>query len=124
MKLVLILVLPFFFQLSVVILGEVAAQFDQVPQTRVVYLGQNAQFHCAVSSQFLVWRVDEIQAQLPEIQARNISHVFSGSFSESSTLTVLATRQNNNSEIVCTQQDLVTGQELARTSPVYLLIQG
>ena len=106
------------------ILGEVATQFDQIPQTRVIYMGQNAQFHCTVSSQFLVWRVDEIQAQLPEIQARNISHDFSGSFSESSTLTVLATKQNNNSEIVCIQQHMVSGQELARTSPVYLRIQG
>ena len=107
-----------------VMLAEVAAQFDRIPVTKVAYLGQNANFHCSISSQFLVWRVDEIQAQLPQIQARNISHVFSGAHSESSTLTILATKQNNNSEIVCIQQHLVTGQELARTPPVYLRIQG
>ena len=106
------------------ILAEVAGQFDRIPETKIVYLDQNAHFYCSITSQFLMWRVDGIQAQLPQIQARNISHVFSGSHSRSSTLTILATKQNNNSEIVCIQQHLMTGQELARTSPAYLRIQG
>jgi hypothetical protein len=106
------------------ILTEVEAQFGQIPESKVVYLGQNVHFHCSVDSHFLAWTVDGIEVRSPQIQARNISLVYSGSNSGSSMLTIQAIKQNNNSEIFCIQQHLVTGQELARTSPVYLLIQG
>ena len=106
------------------ILAEVAAQFDRIPETEVVYLGQSGYFHCSISSHFLAWTVDGIEARNPQTQARNISHIYSGANSGSSTLIIQATKQNNNSEIVCIQQHLVTGQELARTLPVYLHIQG
>ena len=110
--------------LSIVLLAEVAAQFGRIPESKVVYLGQNVHFYCSVDSHYLKWTVDGIEARSPQIQARNISQEFSGPNSGSSTLTIQATKQNNNSEIFCIQQHLVTGEELARTSPVYLHIQG
>ena len=106
------------------ILAEVAAQFDRIPEPEVVYLGQSANFYCSISAHFLAWNIDGIDARSPQIQARNVSHIYSGANSGSSTLTILATKRNNNSETICIQQHLITGQELARTSPVYLHIQG
>ena len=44
--------------------------------------------------------------------------------SEMSNLTVIASIQNNNSEIICIQENLITGQEIARIPLAYLYVQG
>ena len=105
--------------------GITEAAFTHSPESAIEYLGDQATFTCITDgSHFLFWTVNGVEAQLPVVRNKGITFVYSGVNSEVSNLTVLASMQNNNSEIICIQQDLITGQEIARTSPVYLYVQG
>jgi hypothetical protein len=103
----------------------VRAAFSHTPKSAIEYLGAQATFTCITDgSHFLYWTVNGVEARFPVVRNRSITFVHSGVNSEASNLTVLASLQNNNSEIVCIQQNLITGQEIVRTSPVYLYVQG
>ena len=103
----------------------VFAQFVQSPVSTIAYLGDQVSFSCITDgSHLLVWTVNGVEARLPEIRNRNITFVHYGVNSEISNLTALASIQNNNSEIICIQENLITGQEIARTPPSYLYVQG
>ena len=103
----------------------VYAQFVESPVTTTAYLGDNASFHCTTDgNHLLVWIVNGIEARMPVIRNRGITFERFGINSEMSTLTTLASIQNNNSEIICIQENLITGQEIARTLPAYLYVQG
>ena len=103
----------------------VTAPFTHSPESVIAYLGDLASFSCITDgSHLLVWTVNRVEARLPEVRSKGISFVYSGVNSEMSNLTVLASTQNNNSEIICIQQNVMTGQEIARTSPIYLYVQG
>ena len=105
--------------------GGVTAAFTHSPESATEYLGAKATFTCITDgSHFLFWTVNGVEARFPEVRNKGITFVHSGVNSEASNLTVLASLQNNNSEIICIQQNLITGQEIARTSPVYLYVQG
>ena len=94
-------------------------------ESQIVYLGDQATFSCTTDgSHFLYWTINGVEARLPEIRNKNITYTYSGVNSESSDLIILASMQNNNSEIICIQQHLISRQEIARTSPVYLYVQG
>ena len=95
------------------------------PESVVAYLKENASFNCITDgSDLLVWTVNGVEARFPVVRERGITYVHSGVNSEVSNLTVLASVQNNNSEIICIQENVMTRQEIARTPPVYLHIQG
>ena len=103
-------------------MGRINAEqeFDQIPTSKVVYL--LAHFTCGTQEYgFFTWRVDGIEARLPEVQNRIVSYVNSGGIS---TLSIAASLYNNNSEIVCLVRDLSNGEEIARTPQAYLQVQG
>ena len=103
----------------------VTASFTHSPESVTAYLGTQASFSCITDGRdILVWTVNGVEARFPEVRNKNITFMHSGANSESSNLTVLASMQNNNSEIICIQQSVLNGQEIARTSPVYLYVQG
>ena len=103
----------------------VTVPFPHSPESVTSYLGAQASFSCVTDgSHLLVWTVNGVEARLPEVRNKGIALVYSGVNSEASNLTVLASLQNNNSEIICIQQNVITGHEIARTSPVYLYVQG
>ena len=105
--------------------GVIKAAFAHFPESEAAYLGDEATFSCITDgSHLLVWTVNGVEARFPEVRDKGIRYVHSGANAEMSNLTALASLQNNNSEIVCIQQSVITGQELARTAPVYLYVQG
>ena len=106
-------------------IGVTEATFTYSPESATAYLGDQAIFTCITDgSHLLVWTVSGIEARFPEVRNKGISYVHSGANAEMSNLTALASLQNNNSEIICIQQNVMTGEELARTAPVYLYVQG
>ena len=103
----------------------VTALFTLSPESVTAYLGNQASFSCITDGRhLLVWSVNGVEARFPEVRNKGISFVYFGANSEMSNLTVLASLQNNNSEIICIQQNVMNGQELARTTPVHLYVQG
>ena len=65
-------------------------------------IGTNAQFHCAGIGNYLVWEVDGLQADHPDILARGIAKVTpSSSGTIQSNLTVPATSVNNGTTVRC-----------------------
>ncbi len=103
----------------------VTAAFTHTPESATEYQGDRATFSCIIDgSHFLHWTVNGVEARLPVVRNRGITFVLSGMNAEASNLTILASLQNNNSEIICIERNIITGQEIARTSPVYLYVQG
>ena len=65
-------------------------------------IGTNAQFHCAGTGNYLVWEVDGLQADHPDILARGITTVtLPSSGTVQSNLTVPATSENNGTTVRC-----------------------
>ena len=65
-------------------------------------IGTNAQFHCAGTGNYLVWEVDGLQPDHPDILARGITTVaLSSSDTVQSNLTVPATSENNGTTVQC-----------------------
>ena len=65
-------------------------------------VGTNAQFHCAGTGNYLVWEVDGLQADHPDILAREVTVVTpSSSGTVQSNLTVPATSVNNGTTVRC-----------------------
>ena len=105
--------------------GVTEAAFTHSPESATAYLGDQAIFTCITDgSHLLVWTINGVEARFPEVRNKGIRYVHSGANAEMSNLTALASLQNNNSEIICIQQNVITGEELARTAPVYLYVQG
>ena len=101
------------------------AQFVESPVSTIAYLGDRASFSCTTDgNHLLVWTVNGVEARMPVVRNRGITFERFGINSEISNLTALASIQNNNSEIICIQENLITGQEIARTLPAYLYVQG
>ena len=65
-------------------------------------IGANAQFHCAGTGNYLLWIVDGLQTEHPDISARGIDDVTrSSSGTVQSNLTVPATSVNNGTTVRC-----------------------
>ena len=65
------------------------------PVSVTALIGTNAQFHCAGTGNYLVWEVDGLALNHPDILARGITDVTpSSSGTVQSTLTVPATSEN------------------------------
>ena len=72
------------------------------PVSVTVFVGTNAQFHCAGTGNHLVWNVDGLQAEHPDILARGITAVtLPSSGTVQSNLTVPATSENNGTTVRC-----------------------
>ena len=63
-------------------------------------VGTNSQFHCAGTGNYLVWEVDGLALNDPDILARGISDVTSSGTVQSN-LTVPATSVNNGTTVRC-----------------------
>ena len=101
------------------------AIFTFTPETVVVFLdSQSVYYNCGtnVESGVIIWMVDGLEARLPQIQNRGI-HLNYSDYKLSS-LIITPSAENNNTEIVCTEWNLISGTEINRTLPVYLYIQG
>ena len=67
-----------------------------------VLVGTNAQFHCAGTGNHLMWEVDGLQPDHPDILARGITTItLPSSGTVQSTLTVPATSENNGTTVRC-----------------------
>ena len=65
-------------------------------------IGTNAQFHCAGTGNYLVWEVDGLQSDHPDILARGITTVtLLSSGTVQSNLTAPATSVNNGTTVRC-----------------------
>ena len=65
-------------------------------------IGTTAHFHCAGTGNYLVWEVDGLALNHPDILARGISDVTpSSSGTVQSNLTVPATSENNGTTVRC-----------------------
>ena len=72
------------------------------PVSVTALIGTDAQFHCAGTGNYLVWEVDELQADHPDILARGITVVtLPSSGTVQSNLTVPATSENNGTTVRC-----------------------
>ena len=72
------------------------------PVSVTALIGTNAQFHCAGTGNYLVWEVDGLQADHPDIIARGICEVtLPSSGTVQSNLTVPATSVNNGTTVRC-----------------------
>ena len=79
-----------------------ATTITEGPVSVTALVGTNAQFHCAGTGNYLVWEVDGLQAEHPDILARGITaatNTFSGTVQ--SNLTVPATSVNNGTTVRC-----------------------
>ena len=66
------------------------------------FVGTSAQFHCAGTGNYLVWEVDGLQTDHPDILARGITAATNtSSGTVQSTLTVPATSVNNGTTVRC-----------------------
>ena len=72
------------------------------PVSVTAVIGTDAQFHCAGTGNYLVWEVDGLQANHPDILARGITVVtLPSSGTVQSNLTVPATSVNNGTTVRC-----------------------
>ena len=78
------------------------ADITEGPVSVTALVGTNAQFHCAGTGNYLVWEVDGLQADHPDILARGITTVtLPSSGTVQSNLTVPATSVNNGTTVRC-----------------------
>ena len=99
-------------------------QFSETPSNVTSFLGRQAQFTCRLDAlNFLTWEIDSIPASNIDA-ARNVTfYTERTGENEVSTLFIAATVINNNSEIICIA-NYIGGNEIARTQPAFLHIQG
>ena len=72
------------------------------PVSLTALVGTNAQFQCAGTGNYLVWDVDGLQPDNPDILARGITVVtLPSSGTVQSNLTVPATSENNGTTVRC-----------------------
>ena len=86
-------------------------------------IGTNAQFHCAGTGNHLVWEVDGLQANHPDILARGITTVTlpsSGTVVQSN-LTVPATSVNNGTTVRCVVTSLFSTPVISNYSTLTVL---
>ena len=82
------------------------AAITECPVSVTALVDTNVQFHCVGTGNYLVWEVDGLQVDNPNIQARGITAITSSSSSSSSgtvqsNLTVPATSVNNGTTVRC-----------------------
>ena len=102
--------------------------FIEAPQSVNASLNTTAQFHCCAAAISLQWNVDGAVANSPVIQDRGITYESvsdespSGEVVWNSTLSVNATKRNNNTIVFCMlYTDLEGG--IAKSDVVYLIIE-
>ena len=79
-----------------------ATTITEGPVSVTALVGTNAQFHCAGTGNYLVWEVDGLASDHPDVLARGItSDTTTTSGTVQSTLTVLATSVNNGTTVRC-----------------------
>ena len=72
------------------------------PVSVTALISTNAQFHCAGTGTYLVWEVDGLAPDHPDILARGITTVtLPSSGTVQSNLTVPATSENNGTTVRC-----------------------
>ena len=87
---------------NVGLLFFITAVITEGPVSVTALVGTNAQFHCAGTGNYLVWEVDGLQADHPDILARGITTVtLPSSGTVQSNLTVPATSENNGTTVRC-----------------------
>ena len=92
------------------------------PVSVTALVGTNAQFHCTGTGNHLVWDVDGLQADHPDILARGITVVtlpFSGTVQ--SNITVPATSENNGTTVRCAISALFSTPVLSNYSTLTVL---
>ena len=99
-----------------------AGQISSVPRTEISYLNSHVRFNCTVEAPWiLTWEVDGTAARF--LSARNVSfNTITTREVERSTLHIMASLINNNSEIACISVS-ASGQEIAR-AVAFLYVQG
>jgi hypothetical protein len=99
-----------------------AGQISSVPRTETSYLNSQVCFTCTVEAPWiLTWEVDGTAARY--LSARNVTfNTITTREVETSTLYIMASSVNNNSEIACVPVS-ANGQEIGR-AVAFLYIQG
>ena len=99
-----------------------AGQISTVPRTEISYLNSQVRFTCIVEAPWILkWEVNGIAARF--LSARNVSfNTITTREVETSSLYIMASLINNNSEIACISRS-ASGQEIAR-AVAFLYIQG
>ena len=103
----------------------VTIDITEEPQSVTALVGTAAQFHCAVTGEILIWRVDGLAHYFSSIVNRGIHAHFALSISGvQSNLTVPAKLENNGTSIQCEMasvvSDTVTLTVLPRTMGLYI----
>ena len=79
-----------------------ATTITEGPVSVTALVGTNTQFHCAGTGNYLVWEVDGLAPDHPDILARGITVVtLPSSGTVQSNLTVPATSENNGTTVRC-----------------------
>ena len=93
------------------------------PNTTTSYLNSNVRFSCGVQAPWILkWEVDGIEARF--LGSRGITFsTFTTQEDQTSTLDVMASLANNNSEISCLVISIYDHQEIDRAT-AFLFIQG
>ena len=87
--------------ISLYVVSRTAA-ITEGPVSVTALIGTNAQFHCAGTGNYLVWEVDGLAPDHPDILARGITTTtLPSSGTVQSNLTVPATSVNNGTTVRC-----------------------
>ena len=93
------------------------------PVSVTALIGTNAQFHCAGTGNYLVWEVDRLQADHPDIQARGITVVtLPSSGTVQSNLTVPATSVNNGTIVRCVVTSMFSTPAISSNATLAILL--
>ena len=92
------------------------------PVSVTALIGTNAQFHCAGTGNYLVWVVDGLTPDHPDILARGITTVtLPSSGTVQSNLTVPATSVNNGATVRCAVRVLFTPPVISNNATLTIL---
>ena len=99
-------------------------QFLTAPNTITSYLNNNVQFSCGVQAPWILkWEVDGIEARF--LGSRGITfNTFTTQEDQTSTLDVMASLFNNNSEISCLVISIHDHHEIVDQATAFLFVQG
>ena len=99
-----------------------ATAITEAPVSVTALVGTNAQFHCAGTGSHLVWVVDGLQDDHPDISARGITVVTTSiSGIVQSNLTVPATSENNGTTVRCVVTSLFSTPVISSNATLTIL---
>ena len=99
-----------------------ATTITEGPVSLTALVGTNAQFHCAGTGNYLVWEVDGLVFDHPNILARGITTVtLPSSGTVQSNLTVPATSENNGTTVRCVVQSLSSTPVISSNATLTIL---